>query len=393
MVIKERKRKLILLGILYLFLIIYPFGQVLRKTISFLGVQFIINPLDIVAGLSILTHILSFHKINRFYVIFKIFLLTALFSLTLSFKEFDINIFMGATYLIRLFAYSTFFLLVYTCVSDSLISKRKLFMFLKLDIAVIALIGWFQYLLLPDVRFLKNMGWDDHYYRIVGSFFDPTFIGILLVFGVIIYSIIFIFKNRNAFNLFMILFLFLSVIFTYARAAYLSIFFGFLYMFNLKKRLVLFFILSISFIGFLYLLPKRPSEGVNLARIYSVVQKKENYVETLKIIRKEPLFGVGYNNICLARIKYVGDLGYPSHSCNGSDNGLLLIFATTGVVGFLIFLNFVRSLILDTKKSFYKDIFISSGIALFIHSMFVNSLFYPWVLGYFAVVLALTDSE
>src|SRR5690606_32109779 len=40
-----------------------------------------------------------------------------------------------------------------------------------------AIFGWFQYILLPDLTAMKIFGWDDHYFRMVGTFFDPAFFG------------------------------------------------------------------------------------------------------------------------------------------------------------------------------------------------------------------------
>src|SRR3989344_442832 len=44
-------------------------------------------------------------------------------------------------------------------------------------------VGLFQYWLIPDMRFLAILGWDDHYFRLVSTQFDPNFTGLLLVLG------------------------------------------------------------------------------------------------------------------------------------------------------------------------------------------------------------------
>ena len=48
-----------------------------------------------------------------------------------------------------------------------------------------ALLGVTQYLFWPDTRFLENLGWDDHYYRLIGTWFDPAFTALNFVFALI----------------------------------------------------------------------------------------------------------------------------------------------------------------------------------------------------------------
>ena len=93
----------------------------------------------------------------------------------------------------------------------------------------------------------------------------------------------------------------------------------------IKKKLKWFTLLAFSFFILMISLPRPDGYGVRLERLYSVLKKRDNYSETIKIISKHPVFGVGYNNMCAARIKYLGDIGYESHSCSGSDSGILLI--------------------------------------------------------------------
>jgi len=66
----------------------------------------------------------------------------------------------------------------------------------------------------------------------------------------------------------------------------------------------------------------------------------------------------------------------PSHP-SGPDNSFLLILITTGIIGSTSFLVFTYYLF----KTFNKNsVVIPSIIAIAAHSMFNNSLFYPWVL-------------
>jgi hypothetical protein len=49
--------------------------------------------------------------------------------------------------------------------------------------AIFVGLGLLQYVLVPDLRWLRILGWDDHYYRLVGTWLDPVFTGLGLIFG------------------------------------------------------------------------------------------------------------------------------------------------------------------------------------------------------------------
>ena len=79
-----------------------------------------------------------------------------------------------------------------------------------------------------------------------------------------------------------------------------------------------------------------------------------------------------------------------SNACGGSDSSFLLVLTTTGVVGLIIFINTIyifSKIIGDTK---YKKVLVSVSMALFVHSFFANSLFYPWIMGYFGILVAIS---
>ena len=81
-------------------------------------------------------------------------------------------------YLIRLTVYILF-----------LISLRLTFqkkpMALRMLVTTLGLLyvwfGLIQYAFLPDTRFLFNLGWDDHYYRLMSTLLDPNFAGMIFV--------------------------------------------------------------------------------------------------------------------------------------------------------------------------------------------------------------------
>ncbi|MBU0572119.1 O-antigen ligase family protein, partial [Patescibacteria group bacterium] len=182
----------------------------------------------------------------------------------------------------------------------------------------------------------------------------------------------------------------ISIAFTYSRAGYLALAGGLFTVFLLKKNLRLFFIVVLAFVLLVIFLPRPGGEGVKLERTASIVLRMEDYRDTLTIFNKVPLFGVGYNNMCVARAKYLGQANLNSHACSGSASSLLLLLATTGVLGFLIFANLIQRIVIDLTKNTYGLTFLSCLVALFIHSIFVNSLFYPWVMGWMGLLLSIS---
>ena len=75
-------------------------------------------------------------------------------------------------------------------------------------------------------------GWDDHLYRLIGTFLDPGFTAIILVFGFLT-SLAYYLKPaapkggfKNKYFLLISIFLFVSILFTYSRAGYIALIVG-----------------------------------------------------------------------------------------------------------------------------------------------------------------------
>ena len=379
--------------LIFVFLVVFPFGQLLRTDLLLGDFHLVLHPIDIVVG------VLSF-----FYLVKRVltkrpiwgyatgFISALIFSYLFSLSIFNGRGFSeGLFYLLRIIAYLIFPFVIGESIGNSLRTKEIYYKALILISVFIGLFGWVQYILYPDVRPLLYLGWDDHLYRIVGTFLDPGFTGLLLVLGINL-SLVMFFKKTKAYWFLIILFLLSSLLFTYSRAGYISILGSIVIYFwaeNKKKLLLPVFIL---FFIFILLLPRPSSSGVQLERIYSVILRIKNYQETVRIWTRWPIFGVGYNNMCQARIVYLGEENALSHSCSGSDSSLLLLLTTTGFVGLMIFIKMIKSMIKNVAKDIYGTSFIICLVSILIHSLFVNSLFYPWVMGYLGILYSLAVS-
>ena len=140
------------------------------------------------------------------------------------------------------------------------------------------------------------------------------------------------------------------------------------------------FLLAIPF------LPRPEGYGVRLERTHSIVSRLANYRQTLEIFQKSPLFGVGFNNMCAARQEFLEDKMTDSHACSGSDSSIFLILATSGVVGLILVIYLSKTILESLPANVFGYAFLACFMALLVHSQFVNSLVYPWVLGYMSIL-------
>jgi hypothetical protein len=380
------------LGLLLLFfyLIIFPFGQLFKISIPIISTK-PFNLIDFIPIFSIALYFLKNTKKPAITSSFLDFLLITCFSLLISFIIFPVSqIITGSLYLLRLFSYFTFFTLVSNLIRLNAIKKNSLINSLLVVTLFIAFLGWYQYIYFPSLVDLKHWGWDDHLLRLTGSFLDPAFTSILLVFGSLI-AFTKYFQDKKCSYLLLFLILTVSLIFTFNRAAYISLFAALTFYSVKFSKKTIFIILSTVLLGLsLIILSPKDGEGTYLLRTASIRSKVSNYQETFKIIKKYPLFGVGFNNLCWARSLYLDNQDPDSHACFGSDSSLLFIIATTGITGFIVFIKFVKTIFTNLDKSVYSQIFVLCSIALFVDSLFVQSAFYSFVMGYVGILLAVT---
>jgi len=320
----------------------------------------------------------------------KDFSLIALFSYLFSFSIFPPDkLVVGGLYLVRLIGFAGLFMLFNEFVKTN--GKKHTLILLLGSLVSVLVFGIFQYLFFPNLKPLQIFGWDDHLFRLTSTFFDPGFTGLLLVNGYILgkYCV----PQKSTFRRRLVLFVFiLGVLLTYSRASYLALTAVFIYPLLKKANYKKILGVLTSLVILIFLLPKPAGEGVNLLRTASISSRVENYTQTLEIVKKYPVFGIGFNNLCAARSKFLGDFRTNSNACSGSDSSLLFVLATTGVVGLVIFLYSMYKDVNTLKRGKNKNMLTEMLIALFISSLFVNSLFYPWIIGVIIIVQTINST-
>lgn len=362
---------------IFLFLVIFPFGQIIR-----IG---ILQPLDLIVGLGAVYSVIKKLKVPNFVKKLQSFLFFAAFSWFFSIFIFHrLDLIYGLLYLIRFLAYIYFGTYVANFIGKVQENKNLLINSLLIDSVVSSFFGWIQFFWFSDIKPFFIWGWDMHLFRLVGTFLDPTFLGLIIVFGLLIAIVrLMELKSGKLYYLVIILFLLLSLAFTYSRASYLAFAVGILTIIYLSKKFKKLALLIIILGAIALLLPTAKNHSIELTRTFSVIAKVENYQTTLKIFSKSPVIGVGYDNMCIAYQKYIGPQEFSSHACSGSDSSLLFILATTGVAGLIIFIFSLIRIFQNTKNYI---LFVSSSAALLVHSLFSNSLFYPWIMGWVVIL-------
>jgi len=344
---------------------ILPFGQLTRLPIPHLSINIYLH--DLIISFILLCWLSTKpKKLPPLTKPISLFILTALASLIIaSFRLPLQSILISSLYLIRWSIYAS----LYFVLSDKNLNKLPLKKLLVTSASLLAIFSLAQYIFLPDTRFLKVLDWDDHYYRVISTLGDPTFVGIILVLALILLP------TLNSPWWFYPLFL-LPLLLTYSRSSYLSLLAAAITTFILKTKSKIFLLITIFLLIALPFLPRPGGEGVKLERRFSITQRLANYQEGITLFKQSPIFGIGFNTLRFYRHDQT------SHAAAGLDSSLLFVLTTSGIIGLLAYLNLLKHL---WQTSGILKISLS---ALLIHSLFSNSLFYPYTMIWLWVLLA-----
>lgn len=383
----------IITSLLFIYLVLFPFGQLNRLPLRLSQapeVRFYLT--DIVLFFLLLSWGLwRFFKIKRKYqpppLAKPIFLFSFVAAVSL---VVNIPLLTGREvivawlYLVRWLVYSGLYFVIFDLKNQFKYLKwSNMVNYLIVLGAMTAIFGLVQYLIWPNIGALEVLGWDPHYYRLVGTFLDPGFTGIILVLTLILIL------NKNwgksiCYLLFAICYSALAL--TYSRSSYLAYLIGMGVIAFIKKAPR--FFLIILFIGALTLLilPRQlGGEGIRLERTSTVQARVGSWQNALIISRDHPFLGVGFNAYRYAQRDYgfLGEQWQESNAGAGADSSLLGVLATTGVLGFVAYCWLWWKILRIRNLAI-----LASALVLLVHSWFLNSLFYPWVMAWMWILLA-----
>jgi len=363
--------------------LLFPLGQLTRLPLKIPGVNVYCHDLVIISLLVVwLWKCKKEGKLPRLFSLGKpalLFVFTMIFSWGFNFFKWGWQrSLLGSLYWLRWLFYFGIYLAVANLTSEFKTFKVFLLRLLILSGIAAVFLGFVQYFFYPDFRFGIYSGWDPHLYRIVGTYLDPGFTGMIYLLVLLLISDYFYQRAT-----WLKLLVYCALALTYARSAYLS-FLAATATVALKKRVPRVFVMSLFLVLLtIILLPRRASVGTRLERKDSAWARIVSWQKAIKIFSHSPLIGVGFNNY-----RWAQRASWESHAGAGSDSSLFFLLATTGVLGTSVYLYFLWSIL----KSSTLITFVTT-IALLTHSFFNNSLFYPWIMIWWWTILGLNTKN
>ena len=366
----------------FLTIVLFSFGQLGR--ISFFDQQINVYLYEI-AVIALLFILLIKYRLDPVKSSFKQFRYIYLFFVWLLFSyiigayqyTFFENI-VGLLYWLRLAFYFLFLLYLSFHVNKNKsvrsIIKDSLIVFIVLTIIT----SFTQYFLYPQLRNLIYLGWDEHLYRMFGTFFDTAIAG-----GIYGLTFLYIYLNKDLFikkrhiRYLLLGLLFSCIMLTYSRTLYLSFGLLMIYLLIKKRSISKLILLSGIFSILLLIIPKPVGEGVNLVRTTSIVARVKDYNSAFQIWLKNPVIGIGYNRIRYVKERLgmltVDDYGI-NHAAGSFHSTFLIVLVTAGVPGLMLFALALWQICRQNSKILIYIIFLS------LLSLSDNILFHPFIL-------------
>jgi O-antigen ligase len=398
-----------LLKILFIILVlIFPLAEVSRFQFSN-GIAISLN--DIILSLTVAVWLI-YRLINRKkktkpgFLKKPILVFTAIAAISLLVNVFNLNPIsasISAMYLVRwlLYAFIYFIVLDFDRAFKKIAANALL-----VSGSLVVFAGYIQFFFFPSLRNLFYLGWDDHLYRMFSTFLDPNFAGAFFVMFFLLTLSILINNLKKITNIKTIVLIILclsslgAVYLTYSRSAFLMLVVGllsFLWLKGKRKALIAVFFVLVMLI---FISPKAfKLEGTNFLRIVSTQERIVSLEQGLGVFLKSPVLGVGFNSFRYALNRDFGmnnSNWQTSHAGAGTDNSFLFVLATTGVIGFSIFIYLILKMLLLARrylKNEYAILFCGIILGLIADSVFINSFFYVLILEWVWILAAFTESN
>ena len=260
---------------------------------------------------------------------------------------------------------------------------------------LIAWFGMFQYIFLPDTRFLAIFGWDDHLGRLISTPFDPGFTGFLLVVTLLTTWRV---KLPQLWKWILSILLLIAIGLTYSRASYLSLGVGVVVYWwssfgksqalpRLSLNAMLLAIIGVVFISSLFFVRPYLGEGTLLTRTSTITARIKNSTDELNSL--QPTEWIWGRGLFVFRPATQGlatpNQQVPDHS-RFPDNSLVWLITQLGVVGTgLVFCLAVY----EMWQWRQHPLLLSVLAALVIHSFFAATLTYSLSLVLLIWIIAL----
>lgn len=309
-------------------------------------------------------------KLSRIAIPILAFFLVGTVAILFAIPQFGVRqTYFGSFYLFRWLFYSTFFL--------TLNKSKNLILNLG---TITTVLGLLQYIFFPDIRSLAIAEWDPHYYRVVGTLLDPGYVGIVLV----LFMTYLLSTPKKMYTKVLLILTYIIFALTYSRSSYLAYLVSMAYIAFKIKGWQFFLKVLFIFILTILLLPRASGgEGVKLERESSTFARIKNWRQSFIVFSQNPVLGVGFNTYRYAQRQsgFLDDSKWlKSHAGAGADSSLLFVAATTGLIGLSFYFYYLKSLWQLNSMRY-------TLIPLLVHSLFLNSLFYPAIMLWVSVLI------
>lgn len=339
-------------------------------------------------------------KISKYLIFFSLFCLLAFLSLLASLNQFSsLQVLTSGFYLVRVIIFLLYSVVVLNVFSTE--KKEKLLTYLVFATTLVSFSGFIQLIFFPNLSDLPSeYGWDPHIGRLVSTFFDPNFVGGFVVLGLVILFSRLATGDRKFSNIFFIIVHIPALLLTYSRSSWLAFSILILIFSVLKIRKLFLLFLILVFLTYFFI----PRAQTRISGITdpndSAKLRLISWSNANAVFKDNFVIGTGFNTYRLVQEKHgffdYKD-GFGGHAGSGSDSSVLLVFATTGIIGGIVFLSFYFYVLYKSLTDYIKNkgmlnlIIFSSFAVVFVHSQFVNSFFYPQYLLFLFTVLALKN--
>lgn len=330
------------------------------------------------------------------------FILICAASLMVNRREFSQQeLFLSSLYLVRWVLYAG----LYVAVTAGIIKEFFWIMGIYAVSVVVALLGFVQYIYYPTLRNMYYLGWDEHYYRLFSTFLDPNFVGLFIALGFILglYIVLTTIDRRRKFLVFMCqLILFIALLLTYSRSSFIGFATGIIVYLIIYRKVAMFFVFLTVFFVSASLLPTRGRDILKITREESALARLGSWQHSINLFWEKPVLGHGFNTLRFIQLKrgYVSDEPFISRSASGVDNSILFVSIATGSIGagvyiFILYKQLLIgiSLLNSIKNKALGAAYVATLGALVSHSMFVNSLFYPWIILWIWVLTGVAERK
>jgi hypothetical protein len=254
-------------------------------------------------------------------------------------------------------------------------------------VGMITWLGLLQYLWLPDTRFLIMLGWDDHYFRLIGTQLDPSFTGILLVQGFLAVQTLLIQKTWWRFGSTVVIVM--ALLLTYSRASYLAfgvslVILGLIHLWQQRHFPWHLVMQLVTFVLGFFFLPQPTGEGGNLLRHATIVSRLgSNQLALFSLQPSEWLVGRGL----FVKLN-TSSAVYGTYLAGFPDNFFIMLLSGLGIVGFILSMIVMAKWIGRLGQK--QPVLLVFVAAILAHGQFNNTVFQPFVVLFFLGLLVTT---